>query len=315
MTLTRRIRDKSIQLTRLIDSARVAIWSIIVIATLPGELFAEPLVLQDGRGKSIRISQPVARIVSLAPYITENLFAIDAGDLLVGVTQYSDFPAAANKIEQVGTYKSFDFERIVDLEPDIVIGWISGNPSAHISKLESLGLTVFLTEPQTPENVAEDLRALGQISGKISKANAVANKYLTRISALRQTYSRRPPVQVFYQVWNNPLITLNDQHIISNLIRGCGGINVFGSLNTLAPKVGLESILAKDPDTIIASGMDKSRPEWLDDWRRYDFMQAVKLGNLYHVHPDILQRHTIRLADGMSELCDRIDKARRKIDP
>lgn len=266
----------------------------------------------DDRGATLVLDAPAHRIVSLSPHLTENLFAIGAGDRLVGVTSFSNFPPAALDIEIIGTYKDFDIERIVALEPDVIFGWISGNPAAPIARMEAIGLPLFLTEPREPEHVADEIERLGRITGLESQAGRVAESFMRRIRDLRSRYASRPPVSVFYQVWNEPLITLGGDHLISKLIAGCGGANVFSDLTSLAPRVGVESVLERNPEAIITGGMGERRPEWLDEWKRYEFLRAAANDNLFHVHPDLVQRHTTRLAEGMEALCEQIETVRQR---
>jgi len=133
-----------------------------------------------------------------------------------------------------------------------------------------------------------------------------------RLAALRARYAGRGEVGVFYEIWNRPLQTVNDAHLISDVIRLCGGRNVFGKLRALAPKVNEEDVVRADPEAIIASGMSDTRPEWLDDWKRWPRLTAVARGNLYVVPPDLLQGATPRVLDGAERLCAALDDARRK---
>ncbi len=281
----------------------LALWLATTVAT------AE-IRVPDDRGETLVLDAPATRIISLAPHLTENLFAIGAGDSLVGVTTYSNYPPAAARIEIIGTYKDFDIERIVELDPDVVLGWTSGNPDEPIRRMQRIGLPLFLSEPREPAHVAEELRKLGALTGREAVAGKVADDFMHRITALRARYAHRDPVTVFYEVWNDPLITLNGEHLISKLLTGCGAVNVFAELASLAPRVSVEAVLERDPEAIITGGMGDRRPEWLADWLRYDFLRAAARDNLFHVHPDLVQRHTTRLADGMAALCELVETAR-----
>lgn len=267
----------------------------------------------DDRGKLIELNTPALRIISLAPHITENLFAIGAGDNIVGVTSYSNYPEAANDIELVGTYKQFDVEKIIVLEPDITIGWVSGNPDRQVKLIERFDIPVFLSEPRSFQDVAEEIRKLGQLTGNNQIASRVANDFLGEIESLSTQYGNKQPLDVFYQVWDNPMITLNGEHLVSRLIEGCGGRNVFASLPSLAPRISTEAVIEKDPDVIIASGVGSRPPEWLDEWYSFAFLKAVGKSNLFHVNPDLIERHTVRLADGMKAVCQILETARKNL--
>ena len=255
---------------------------------------------------------PAQRIVSLAPHITELLFAAGAGGHLVGNVDYGDYPPEAKKIPQVGGYTRLDVEAIVALKPDLVLAWYSGNPPTVLEKLKNMGLRVVVSQPDRIEDVARDIEEFGALAGTDSVAKPVAQAFRARYQALRARYSQRPPVAVFYQIWKQPLMTVNDKQIISDAIRLCGGRNVFGSLPILAPTVTVEAVLAAKPEVIVASGMGDERPEWLDDWRRWKSLTAVARDNLYFIPPQEIQRHTPRLLDGAEKLCLALDMAREK---
>ncbi len=226
---------------------------------------------------------------------------------------HSDFPPEARELAVVGTFADIDIERIVALSPDLVIGWLSGNPATDLERLESLGIPVFLSEPRSPADIADEIRSLGALTGLEEEADEVATRFTVEIEATRARYASRATVRVFYQVWNGPVITLGGGHMVNALIADCGGSNVFASTPGLAPTVSVESILERDPDAIIASGEGAARPAWLDEWGNYPFLRAVGHGNLFHLDPDLVQRHTIRIADGMRQLCELVDTARERI--
>ncbi len=233
------------------------------------------IVINDDRGTAVKLAAPAQRIVSLAPHITEVLFAAGAGGRIVGTVEYSDYPEAAQKIRRVGGYSRLDLEAIAALKPDLVIGWQSGNAAAHVDKLQQLGLALFVSQPDRIEDIARTLETYGRLAGTEAVAMPAAKAFRERLAALRTQYAKREPLRVFYQVWKQPLTTINGRQIISDAIRLCGGVNVFADLASLAPNVSVEAVLAANPEVIIASGMGDSRPEWLDDWRRWKQMTAV----------------------------------------
>ncbi len=269
------------------------------------------IVVTDVDGTRIRLAAPARRIVSLTPHITELLFAAGAGDRMVGTAQYSDYPPAARSLPRVGGH-ALDLEAIVALKPDLVLGWKSGNAAASVARLRALGLTVHLSEPGRIEDIAGELERIGLLAGTGATADAAAKAFRERYAKLAARYSRRPPVTVFYQIWKQPLMTVNGKQIISDAIRLCGGRNVFEQLPVLAPTVTVEAVIAVNPEVIVASGMGESRPEWLDDWRRWTTLKAVVRDNLYFVPPDLLQRHTPRILDGAEKLCTHLEAVRAK---
>jgi len=197
-------------------------WLIFVCGALLMPMAQANVSVTDDTGREVRLAQPAQRIVSLAPHITELLFSAGAGGRIVGVVEYSDYPPAAKKLPRVGAYNAVDMERILALRPDLVIAWASGNPPALIEQLRSLGLTVFLSEPRSLEDVASNLERFGQLAGTQTTAQAAADEFRRRLQALRVRYSDRKPVSVFYQIWHRPLMTVNGEHLIRpNCRRWC----------------------------------------------------------------------------------------------
>jgi iron complex transport system substrate-binding protein len=249
-------------------------------------------------------------VVSLAPHLTEVVYAAGAGEQLVGAVSYSDYPEEARAIPRVGSYDSVSYETLLSLKPDLVLAWHEGNGEDVVTRLRSLGLNVYVSEPRALEDVAESLRVVGVLTGNEQAANAAASRFMQQLNALRETYSSREPVTVYYQIWNEPLLTLNGDHLISDVVRLCGGRNVFADAMPLVSRISVESVLRANPQVIIASGMDKARPEWLDDWREWSAMTAVKNDQLYFIPPDILQRHTPRIIEGATLMCEKLQQAR-----
>jgi len=282
---------------------------LLALACLPGR--AE-VVVTDVGGVRIALAGPARRIVSLSPHITELLFAAGAGSRVVGNVDYGDYPPAAAALPKVGGASRLDLEAIVALKPDLVLGWESGNAPAAISRLRSMGLTVHVSETHRIEDIPGELERIGKMAGTEAAASAAAKAFRQRYARLAARYGRQSQVTVFYQIWKQPLMTVNREQIISDAISLCGGRNVFAQLPILAPTVTVEAVIAANPEAIIASGMDQSRPEWLDDWRRWTTLAAVAANNLYFVPPELIQRHTPRFLDGAEMLCEQLEAARRK---
>ena len=270
------------------------------------------VVVRDDTGATVRLAAPARRIVSLAPHVTETLFAAGAGARLVGAVEYSDYPEAAQQLARIGGYSRLDLEAIAALKPDLAVGWASGNSPAHIEKLRALGIPVYLAQPERIDDVAGSLERYGELAGTQTQAGAAADRFRHRLRELRTRYGARPKVRTFYQIWRQPLMTVGGGQVISDAIRLCSGENVFADLKPLAPKVTVEAVLAADPEAIVASGMGESRPEWLDDWRHWKTMTAVKRDNLFFVQPDLIQRHTPRLVEGAARLCAHLETARSR---
>ncbi len=287
---------------------------LLLLALLPA-LAPAAIKVTDDLGTTLALEAPAERIVSLAPHATELLFAAGAGERVVGVVHHSDHPPAAADLPKVGGYDAIDMERVVALEPDLVIAWHSGNGAETVERLREIGLTVYASEPRRLEDIPKALEAFGRLAGTHETASAAAGAFDERLAALRQRYGERPPIAVFYQIWKGPLMTVNDHHLIGRVIELCGGHNVFGELRPLIPRLSREAVLAADPEVIIASGMGVERPEWLNDWRDWPALRAVHRGNLFHIPPDLIQRHSPRVLDGAEMLCEQLESVRRRTDP
>ena len=285
--------------------------ALTAAAALAGSASAA-LQVTDDTGRDLRLKAPAQRIVVLAPHFAENLYAAGAGNRLVGAVEYSDYPAEAKAVPRVGGYSRIDLEAVAALKPDLVLAWESGNNMAQVDKLRALGLTVYIAQPNRMEDVAGLLERLGQLAGTEAVAKPAAERFRMRLAGLRATHANKPRVRVFYQIWKAPLTTIGGPQIISDAIRLCGGENVFGNLKQMAPVVSVEAVLEADPEAIVATGMGDARPEWLADWDRWTRMTAVRRGNLFHINPDIMQRHTPRILDGAEKLCADLDIARSR---
>ncbi|MBA5607533.1 cobalamin-binding protein [Duganella sp. FT3S] len=270
------------------------------------------ITVRDDAGNTVTLARPAQRVIAMAPHITELLFAAGGGERLVGAMNFSDYPAAAKRVPQVGSNEQIDMERILALKPDLLVVWKSGNTARQLDQLKSLGVPMFYSEPQKLDEVATSLTRLGQLLGTEPAAQAAARDYRARIAALSSAYARRPPVRVFYQIWDKPLFTLNGDHIASDVIRLCGGQNVFAAQKVVAPSVSTEAVLQENPEAIIGSERAGQPEAGIYLWKQYPGMQAVKRGNLFALDGDMLTRATPRIADAATQLCEKLETARRR---
>lgn len=272
---------------------------------------ASAVSVTDDTGQSVSLPRPAQRIVSMAPHLTEILFAVGAGSRVVGAVQYSDFPPEAKKLTRIGGYQQVDLEKLLGLRPDLIVAWQSGNNAGQIAQLKQLGFAVYITEPRRISDVASSMERIGALTGGGAQAARAVGEFRSRHARLEAQYARLSPVRTFYEVWNRPLMTVNGADLIGDVMKLCGAENIFAGLPAANPTISEEAVLVADPEVIVASGMDEARPEWLDEWRRWPRIQAVRAGHLYFVPPDILQRHSPRILDGAEQLCLKVDLARR----
>ncbi len=285
-------------------------WGWLTVLGLFCAVAQAEVSVRDDSGTTVRLLQPARRIVSLAPHATENLYAAGARARLVGAVDYSDFPKAALALPRVGGYSRPDLEAVLALKPDLVVAWVSGNPPAVVEKLRALGIPVYLTQPDRLEDIAHGIEKLGRLAGTEADAARAAARFRQRLAALRGRFAARSSVPLFYQVWHQPLLTVGGGQIISEVIRLCGGENVFANLPGKAPAVSVEAVLAADPEVVVASGMGRDAPVGLDTWRRWKSLKATARGNLFFVHADLIQRPTPRLLEGAEQLCRHLETAR-----
>lgn len=264
--------------------------------------------VSDDGGKVITLKAPATRIVSVAPHTTELLFAAGAGAAVVGVSAYSDFPAQAKRLPSVGNSARLDLERIIDLRPELVVAWKSGNSARQIARLRQLGIPVFESEPRDFAAIASNIERLATLAGTSAQGKAAANAFRHKLAALRQRYASRSIVRVFYQIWPSPLMTLNHTHLVSQALSFCGADNIFGALPQLVPTVGIEAVIAADPEVIFISD---ERTDAGDMWQRFTQLQSVQKKNIFNVNGTLMNRAGPRLLDGTAQLCEHLELARQ----
>jgi len=206
-----------------------------------------------------------------------------------------------------------DMEKILQLQPDLVVAWQTGNPRAAVNRLRELGLTVYIAEPKRLESIPNHIRRLATLAGTEAVAEKVIEEFDTKLATLSENYRTKTAVRTFYQVWDRPLISAGGNELINDIIKLCGGVNIFADIELVAPKVSVESVLIRNPQAIIASGMDIERPEWLDEWLKWGQLSAVSTSSLFFVPPELLQRHTPRALIGAKSMCEQLDQTRAKL--
>lgn len=271
----------------------------IALLLLGAALAATPLPLMAAQ-----------RIVSLSPHITELLFAAGAGDQIVGADLYSDYPEQARRIPRVGDVAAIDTERLLALKPTLVIVWQSGTPARQQEQLRRLGLKLFATEQRHLADIESALVTFGALAGTPAVAAAAAAQLHRGIAEVRERFAGRRRLTVFYQIWDRPLFTLSQDHVVSEVLNLCGGDNVFGDVAGIAPMVDTESVLARNPEVIIigATGADGERQR--RSWLRFGNLRAVQQGRIYLLDPSLINRMTPRILLGIDLVCRQLDQAR-----
>ena len=292
-----------------------------LLSGFAGQARAEVRVTDDA-GHALALAKPARRVISLAPSLTEMLYEAGGGDRLVGTVEFSDFPPAALKVPRIGNNQKLDLESIVALKADLILVWVHGNATREVDKLATLGIPMVHLDPRRIDDIPRTIERIGVLVGTERTAHEAAQRFQTRYDDLRAHYADRPPVRVFYQVADSPLLTVNDHQIISDVIDLCRGRNVFGKEKQLVPQLSTESVVAANPDVIIAAqlaspdGAGKSPVRAAKDpslamWAPFSGMSAVKTGQLWLVPGDSISRHGPRILDGAQAICTALDEARK----
>jgi len=269
----------------------------------------------DDVGNTVVLQRPAQRIITLSPHLTEMVFAIGAGDRIVGTVTHSDYPAEAQHVPLVGDNLHIDLERVVALKPDLLVVWLHGTAARQLDALRALGIPLFYSEPHDLAQISDTLVSLGRLSGTDAQAQQVATNMRQQLNNLAVQYAHRPPIRVFYQVWDKPLYTLNGKHFVSDILRLCGGENIFAGLTTTAPVVSVEAVLQENPEAIVTGDMRKQEENGLSLWKPYTSLLAVQRGNLFAFDSDLLVRPGPRIVAGATAVCEKLDLARSRRGP
>ncbi|MBV8633837.1 MAG: cobalamin-binding protein [Burkholderiaceae bacterium] len=266
----------------------------------------------DDAGNTVTLAKPAQRIVTLAPHLAEMMFAIGAGERQIGRVSHSDYPPEAQAVPLVGDNLHIDTERLIAMKPDLLVVWLHGSAGPQLEALRKLGIPLFYSEPHTLEGIEESLERLGKLAGTEVKARQVADGMREDLKKLAARYARRPKVRVFYQVWDKPLYTLNGRHFVSDVLRLCGGENIFASLATTAPVVNIEAVLKEDPEAVVSGDMRTHDENGVNLWHRYPTLLATKHDNLFALDPDLLVRPGPRIVAGATAVCEDLETARSR---
>lgn len=295
------------------DNRRYAGWlTLAILLASLGTPAAAEVCARDDLDNTICLDEPAERIAALSPGATELVYAVGAGEQVVAVVSFSDYPPEAQEVQSVGSHTRIDLETLVTLQPDLVIGWVTGNPAEQLETIESLDIPVFHIEPHAFEDVAGVMERLSRLTGTEDEGRQAADGFRQGMEQLEARYRDAEPVPVFYQVWQEPLMTVNDEHFIGQVMTLCGGTNLFGELPSQVPRIDTESVLVADPEAIVAGGMGEENREWLEAWKDYPELAAVQKDNLFFVPPSLIQRPTPRLLEGSRIFCEKLDQARER---
>jgi iron complex transport system substrate-binding protein len=266
------------------------------------------ITVTDDAGTRITLDQPAQRVITLAPNLAELAFAAGGAPKIVAVTRYSDHPAQARTLPQLGDAFALNLEAIARAKPDLIFVWLSGTPQRQRDALKKLGIPVFESEIHDVQGIARTLSQMGQLMGTAAVADTAAKALLTdwqQLSDERARLNGAQRLRVFYQVWDKPLMTFNGQHLVSRAIRLCGGEQGFDALTSLTPTVSREAVLAYDPQLILSGD-----PKGLQIWKSFDRLSATRTGQLQPANAALLTRMGPRIVLAARELCGQMDAAK-----
>jgi cobalamin transport system substrate-binding protein len=258
--------------------------------------------LTDDAGRRVSFPAKVDRVVSLAPNLTEIVFAVGGGDRLVGRTSYCDFPPEAKSVTEVGDTLHPSLERIISLKPQVVLISTASQLEVFTQQLQNQNIAVFVTDPHDVEGVFRSIEQVGEILGKKEQAATLVQTLRRRTNAVEEAVKQKPPVRVFYQLSAEPLYTAGHDAFVTDLMRRAGAISVTADIPGAWPKFSSESALAAKPDAIIlpTGGSMGSGNSTVTEALRQS--PAVLQGRVYKINDDHLVRPGPRAIDGLEEM-------------
>ena len=272
-------------------------------------LLAQPMTgLRDDDGRPALLGIPAVRVVTLAPSLTELVYAAGAGDKLAGVSAFSDYPEVARRLPQVADAAGISWEGLLAVKPDLVLAWKGGTRQADIARLNDFGVNVFVIEIKQLDDVTRALRSIGKLVGRLDSAETAAREFQRQLTILRGANAGKAQVKIFFEISSKPLMTVNREHVISEMISLCGGSNVFADAPTLVSEPSRELLLMRSPDAILhgKSSTGKSRA----DVSAYAGLSAVAGGRVYGITADYVFRPGPRLLLATGEICAALDRSR-----
>lgn len=280
-------------------------WLIILCVT--GPAIAQPAVrrtITDLTGRTVEVPAAPRRVVALAPSVTEIVYALQRGDRLAGVTRFSNYPAAAQRLPKVGSYVHLDAERIVALQPDLCIAVKDGNPIAVVEQLQAIGIPVFAVNPVDLDTVIQSISTMGDLLQAEDIAHAVVSDMRRRIARVETRLAKAPTrPRVFFQIGISPIVSIGDHTFIHTLITLAGGTNVAAGGNPY-PRFSREQVIAAAPEVIVISSMareavfEKVKAEWM----QWPAIPAVKNRSVFIAPPDLFDRPSPRLVEALELL-------------
>lgn len=255
-------------------------------------------------------SQPAQRVISLAPHATEIAYAAGLGDKLIAVSEMSDYPSQADTLEKVSNYQGIKLERIIALQPDLVIAWPAGNPAKELEKLKQFDVPIYYSTTGSLEDIASNIEQLSQYSENPQVGQKAADDFRSQLEALKEKYNTENKVRYFYQLSEKPIITVAGKNWPSEVFSFCGGENIFTDSGSPYPQVSIEQVITRQPEVIFTSRHAMSNDGMWSEWKNE--LPALKNGHIWSLNADWINRPTPRTLNAITEVCEHFESVRQK---
>jgi len=277
---------------------------VFMAALLLGPVAAPCKTFEDVLGRKISLATDPMRIIPLAANLTEILYYLELEDRIVGVTDYSNYPAAALEKPRVGPYVNLNVEKIISLSPELVIGTRDGNNSGDVELLEQAGIQVFIVNPRSVESVISTVAQIGMICGISAKAEAMAAELTRRFESVQAAIQFQKKPLVFLQINCVPIMTVNKTTLHNDLIRLAGGVNMTADEPITYPRISVEEVIRREPEVIIISSMERGGrfEKAKQGWMQWTSLPAVKNKRVYLIDSDLIDRPSPRIIDGLEAM-------------
>lgn len=269
--------------------------SLIYIALLaPVQLYANEITVNDDWQRNVSLDSPAKRIIALAPHLTELVYEAGAGERLVGVSDYSDYPPPALELPVVSDYRTFNHELIIQLNPDLILVWGLTLKQPIFQKFKSIAYNFYVSQPENFEQIARNFEDIAKLVGKLPEARMKANAFRLKLKSL--SHPPQSERRTAYLLWLQPTLSINKKSWISKAIRLCGGINIFADLQPETVRLGREALLSAKPDYVLHSLGPDIEPDTIAK-----LFGAV--GKIHYIEPDLVQRPSLRIIGGVEQIC------------
>ncbi|WP_019029427.1 cobalamin-binding protein [Colwellia piezophila] len=255
-------------------------------------------------------NQQKPTIIALAPHIVEMLYDVGAGEQIIGTTAFADYPEQAKAIPRIGNYVRLQLERVIELQPDLIIAWKSGNPSDDLARLEQLGFNIVYSQPHTFEDIANELRHFAQLTGHTVQGEQVAQKFEQELAEITKNYQGKSEITGFYELWSRPLTTIAKGSWPQQFLNICQVKNPFEQVITPYPQISIEQVLPAFVQVIIQPLSINQKEREGFNWQDWSIIPAVANKQIIQPDADAMHRMSIRSLTALKDLCAKIDTTR-----